>query len=573
MIRMFDLKSDNCKNCYKCIRYCPVKAIRFESGKAEIDMEKCIACGQCFVVCPKHVRNVDNDYANVSGKIKSGEKVVGLIDSSYLAMFDEPERFIAGLKKLGLDSVQEIAAGTAKITEEQMEYMEDHRYLKYMITASCPSVYLYVCKYYPELVKYLIPVISPSIAMARRVKVARPDVYTVYIGPCLSRRYETLDSCESKLDAAISFSEAVRMMRVNFIDYTELDPMLPDVVSGSERKNYAMPGKICDRLSVKASSLNYSVVSIDGPEQVKELLEAMKDGILDRTMADLAMCSGSCLNGPFMHRTDINMFLSLQKLRKHVDTRKKIMGGEENDEIINWSGVGFKHSFQPMEIKKEAFTDSQIKAVLKEMGKNSRADELDCGACGYNSCRDKAAAVLMGMAQVDMCMPYMKRKAETMTSAIFMAARNSIIITDMDFKVLKINPAAERIIKIEASEAVGMPVDEFLPEKYFRQVLESGNDIVGEKIKIEKFNFTGLMNIMYMKDEKMFMVTIQDITVAEKRRIELEKLKLNTVDVAQNVIDKQMMVAQEIASLLGETTAETKVALNRLKKVVLEEGE
>ena len=100
MIRMFDFKSDNCKNCYKCIRYCPVKAIRFESGKAEIDMEKCIACGQCFVVCPKHVRNMDNDYANVSGRIKNSEKVVGLIDSSYLAMFDEPERFIAGLKKL-----------------------------------------------------------------------------------------------------------------------------------------------------------------------------------------------------------------------------------------------------------------------------------------------------------------------------------------------------------------------------------------------------------------------------------------------------------------------------------------
>ena len=206
MIRMFDFKSDNCKNCYKCIRYCPVKAIRFESGKAEIDMEKCIACGQCFVVCPKHVRNMDNDYANVSGRIKNSEKVVGLIDSSYLAMFDEPERFIAGLKKLGIDSIQEIAAGTAKITEEQMEYMEDHRFLKYMITASCPSVYLYVCKYYPELVKYLIPVVSPAIAMAKKVKAVQPDAYTVYIGPCLSRRYETLDAEQSKLDAAISFS-------------------------------------------------------------------------------------------------------------------------------------------------------------------------------------------------------------------------------------------------------------------------------------------------------------------------------------------------------------------------------
>ena len=573
MIRMFDFKSDNCKNCYKCIRYCPVKAIRFESGKAEIDMEKCIACGQCFVVCPKHVRNMDNDYANVSGRIKNSEKVVGLIDSSYLAMFDEPERFIAGLKKLGIDSIQEIAAGTAKITEEQMEYMEDHRFLKYMITASCPSVYLYVCKYYPELVKYLIPVVSPAIAMAKKVKAVQPDAYTVYIGPCLSRRYETLDAEQSKLDAAISFSEAVRMMKVNFIDYTELDPLLPDVVSGSERKNYAMPNKTCGRLAVSASILNYSVVCIDGAEQVKELLEAMKDGILDRTMADLAMCHGSCLNGPFMHKNDTNMFLSLQKLRKHVDTRKKLMGGEENDEVINWSGVGFKNSFHPMEIKKEVFTDRQIKEVLKEMGKNSRADELDCGACGYNSCREKAVAVLMGMAQVDMCMPYMKRKAETMTSAIFIAARNSIIITDMDFKVLKINPAFEKIANIKEEEAIGMPVGEFVSEEYFKQVMENGNDIVGEKINIEKFNFYGLMNLMYMKEEKMFMVTIQDITIAEKRRAELDKLKLNTVDIAQKVIDKQMTVAQEIASLLGETTAETKVALNRLKKVVLEEGE
>ena len=207
------------------------------------------------------------------------------------------------------------------------------------------------------------------------------------------------------------------------------------------------------------------------------------------------------------------------------------------------------------------------------MGKNSRADELDCGACGYNSCREKAEAVLLGMAQINMCMPYMKRKAETMTSAIFLAARNSIIIADMDLKVLRINPALEKVSKIKMSDAVGMDVSEFIPEEYFKQVLESGNDIVGEKINIEKFGFTGLMNIMYMKEERNFMVTIQDITADEKRRAELEKLRLSTVDVAQNVIDKQMMVAQEIASLLGETTAETKVALNRLKKVVLKEGE
>ncbi len=122
-------------------------------------------------------------------------------------------------------------------------------------------------------------------------------------------------------------------------------------------------------------------------------------------------------------------------------------------------------------------------------------------------------------------------------------------------------------------EAVGKPVSEFIPKKYFENVLKTKIDIVGEKLHIPKFDYTGLMNIMYMDDDKEFMVTMQDVTNEEKRRAELEKLKLNTVEVTQRVIDKQMMVAQEIASLLGETTAETKVALNNLKKVVIKEGE
>lgn len=573
MIKMFDFMSDSCKNCYKCIRYCPVKAIRYESGKAEIDPDKCIACGQCFVVCPKHVRNVDNDYNEVLEKLRRGDKVTALIDSSYLAIFDEPERFVAGLKKLGFNSIQEIACGTSIVTEEQMDYMEDHRYFKYMISASCPSVYLYVCKYYPELVKYLIPVISPVVALAKLIRLKNPSSYNVYIGPCLSRRFESQNSNKTCLDAAISFSEATRMMRVGFIDYNELEPVLPDVVSGSERKNYAMPGKTCDRLILKANSLNYSYISVEGPDQVTEFLDAIKDGILDRTMADLAICTGSCVNGPFMHGSNTNMYLSLQKLRKHVDYRKKLLGGEENDVTINWSGVDFRNAFSPMELKEYNYTEKQIKDILVAMGKNSRADELNCGACGYNSCRDKAVAVLAGMAQIDMCMPYMKRKAESMTSAIFLAARNFILIADMNCKVLRINPAAEKVSKIPMKDAVGMPVSEFIPQKYFEKVLETKTDIVGEKIHISKFDYTGLMNIMYMLDDKEFMVTMQDVTNEEKRRAELEKLKLNTVEVTQRVIDKQMMVAQEIASLLGETTAETKVALNNLKKVVIKEGE
>ncbi len=574
MIRMFDLASDNCKNCYKCIRYCPVKAIRFQSGRAEIDMDKCIACGQCFVVCPKHVRNADNDYKNISERLEKGEKLAALVDSAYLAMFDEPERFVAGLKKLGFITVQETSAAAFKVTEEQMDYMEAHQDQQYMITASCPSEYLYVGKYYPELVKYLIPVVSPSCALAKLVKKEIPDAYTVYIGQCLSRRHESLYTRETGLDAALSFSEAIRLMKVRFIDYTKLDPVLPDVVSGDEKKNYAMPGKICERLAVKAESLGYSVVSLDGTDKTKEMLDAMKDGILDRTLADMAICHGSCLNGPFMHgnRETTNMFLSLQKLRKHVETRKKLMGGENEDEL-DFSGIDLSVVFDEKAIIHEKYTERQIKEVLRRMGKNNRADELDCGACGYNSCRKKAIAVLDGMAHVDMCMPYMKKKAESMTGAIFMAARNSIIMTDLGYRIIRINPAFEKVTGLKNKDVAGCPVSEFIAERYFRNAVETRTDIVGKKIHMERFGYTGLMNIMYMEDEGMVMATIQDVSEAENRRVELEKLKLNTVDIAQNVIDRQMMVAQEIASLLGETTAETKVALNKLKNVVLKEGE
>ncbi len=575
MIKMFELASDNCKTCYKCIRHCPVKAIRFESGKAVIDMDKCIACGQCFVVCPKHVRNADNDYANISGRLERGERMAALVDSAYLAMFDEPERFVAGLRRLGFATIQETAAAAFKVADEQMKYIDEHKDQKYMITASCPSEYLYVGKYYPELVQYLIPVVSPSCALAKHVKRDDPDMYTVYIGQCLSRRHESAFTTETGLDAAISFAEAIRLMKVRFIDYTKLEPEMPDVIAENEKQSYAMPGEMCDILAVKAESLGYSVVTLDGTDKTKEMLDAMKDGILDRTLADMGICHGSCLNGPFMHgnREMTNMFLSLQKLRKHVEERKRVMGIAYLEDEMNWDGIDLSVKFDEKAIVSNKYSEKQIKEVLKKMGKNTRADELDCGACGYDSCRKKAIAVLDGMVQEDMCMPYMKKKAESMTSAIFTAARNSIIMTDLGYKIVRINPAFEKIIKMKSSEVAGHPISEFIAERYFRNAVETKTDTVGKKIFIDRFGYAGLMNVIYMEDEGLVMATIQDTSEAEKRRTELEKLRLNTVDVAQNVIDRQMMVAQEIASLLGETTAETKVALNKLKKVVLEEGE
>ncbi len=217
--------------------------------------------------------------------------------------------------------------------------------------------------------------------------------------------------------------------------------------------------------------------------------------------------------------------------------------------------------------------EEEIKEILQKMGKYEKEDELNCGACGYDSCYKKAIAVSQNMSQIDMCIPYMRSLAERMSNEIFQNSPNAILLLDKSLNIIDMNPIARRIFRIENKDLSSISISTIMEDTTFKKVIENKKSIPKQKVSYSEYDYYAYRSIIYMEKQSALLVIFTDITEEENRKLELSKIKENTLDVTQTIIDKQMRVAQEIASLLGETTAETKVALMKLKKVLKEEKE
>ena len=231
----------------------------------------------------------------------------------------------------------------------------------------------------------------------------------------------------------------------------------------------------------------------------------------------------------------------------------------------------FSRSFIDKTLSKEVASEEQIQKIMREMGKYSLEDELNCGVCGYNTCREKAQAVHEGMAEVNMCLHYMRNRAESLSNVIFENTLNCIILLDGEMKVKEINPSAEKAFMVSAGYIKNKPISLIIKDEDFRYVKETRNNIISKKVFYKKYSLNFIETVIYLPKQDLVMVALVDITQEEKNKKKLVELKENTIHAAQQVIEKQMRVAQEIASLLGETTAETKMTLTKLKKIV--EGE
>lgn len=569
-MKLFNFSAANCKNCYKCVRSCPVKAIKFTNDVAEIDEEKCIACGRCFVVCPKHARNVENDVEEVKHVLAEGKRpVYACVDSSYIGLFDDPSRFVSALKKLGFASVQETAVGAERIMEKYIDYVGKRAEQKYIISSSCPTIYLYIQKYYPSLSPYLIPIVTPMTALGRLIQKEDPLGYTVYIGPCLSKKYETFPKGQhGAIDASITFVEILRMLHWSNINIEKMEPCAPDRVAQSFGFHYSIAGDMWASLKYEAVKNKFDVFHVTGVENARNIFQSMIEGNLEKAYISIAACVGSCLNGPFMPKNTGSVFVKEQKVKQFV-----FHGWKKPDILPDWDGIDLSCEHKSQQVNRKKASKEEIEEILRKMDKHSRDDELDCGACGYNSCREKAQAVFENMASVEMCMPYMRSRAENMNDIIFYNVPNIIITLDKNLIVTHFNPIAEKSFDISWEQILGKPISTLMDDGEFRRVLERKKDVINKKIRIPQYDLVVMENLIYLSKEEEIIVTMQDITEDEKRRQELDKLRKQTVEIAQNVIEKQMRVAQNIASLLGETTAETKVALNKLKDVVIKEGD
>lgn len=441
------LNEVNCRDCYKCIRNCLLKAIRYSDGHAEIIQEECIQCGECVVTCPRHTGMANPDLKLVRQQIRSGRRVVASVDPSFIADFDvgSIEDFRDALVQLGFTDAQETAIG-AEIVSREYERMMRNDEQEIVISSSCPSINLLIQKHYPDMLKYLAPVESPMEVHCRLLREQYPDAFVVYIGPCFSRKSEAVDT--QCCDAVLLYSDVHDWMYEKGV--STVNHGIAVIRGGMRARRYARQDGIVKSFTRVEG---WNRVSIDGVGDCIAALEEMRQGPMKRLFLEMTACEGSCVNGPAIRSTRYeNRIRGTAMVNSYAG---------ENDFNIK-TDRSIRRKFEAMPVETVMPSDEEIEAVLEKLDKSTFESAMNCGCCGYPTCREMAAAICQGKAQMDMCLPYLHEKAE----------RHSQEIVD------------------------------------------------------------------------------------------------NTLKAADELIEKQMRVAQNIASILGETTAETKVMVVKLKQAI-----
>lgn len=573
-MKLMNFSSTNCKNCYKCVRTCEVKAIEIKDDQATIVEQKCIACGHCLVVCPQNARDVRSHLGGVKDAINEGKYIVVSLAPSYKSYFEESEKFIAALKKIGFNRIEETAIGAEMVSAAYEKYIKDSQDTEF-ITTCCPSAVRLIERYYHNLIPCMIPVVSPMVAHGRLIKAENQEAYTVFIGPCISKIGEAmLEDVNGAIDAVLTFDEIISYFHEEEIDYLTLEGKCIDVAGSLRGHRYPIVGGVLNGIRDTIEMRDLELLRVHGMEKCRDVLEALSEGKLKNVCIELNVCDESCIAGPGGINQQSNMFTRLGAIQKFLRKEAKL----GNDAIkglkeIKTKDIQMGRTYEDKQVYNYKPTEEEIQEVLLSMGKMSKKDELNCSACGYNTCHEKAISVLNGMSQIDMCLPYTRSVAERLSNEIFYNSPNGIVLIDSKGKFIDINPKAEELFGHRLEELKGQSISILMDEEPFKEALISQTCKFKDKIVLEEYDLVAYRDIIYLEKQNALLVIFVNITEQEKRKREVGALKSNLIDVTQTIIDKQMRVAQEIASLLGETTGETKVAIIELKKVLEQEGD
>ena len=558
MANCLTLKKSNCKSCFRCVRKCPVKAIRFSGSQAHIIGNECILCGNCVVQCPQNAKEIADGIEKVRVLLQSGDPVVVSLAPSFIANYDGIgiESMRRALKKLGFFDVEETAIG-ATIVKNEYERMIKEEARDIIITSCCHSINLLIQKRFPECLQYLADVMSPMQAHCSNIKKRIPNVKTVFIGPCVAKKDEA-DYYEGIVDAVLTFEELDKMLQSERI---ELDTDT-DSTEQSRARFFPTTGGVLKTMAQNAPG--YTYIAIDGVESCMTALKDISDGKIHKCFIEMSACIGSCIGGPVMSRASKPLISDYLKVSNYA--------GERDFEVTQPYYAELRKNFAAIEHKLSTPSEAEIMTVLRHMGKFKPSDELNCGTCGYNSCRDKAIAVIQGKAEISMCLPFLKDKAESFSDTIVENTPNGLIVLNEDLEVQQINNAARRIMNIRAaSDVLGEPVIRILDPTLFSQAKISGRNIRDRRIYLAEYKKYVEQSVIYDPDSRMLIGIMRDVTDEVLEREKKENISRQTIEVADKVVEKQMRIVQEIASLLGETAAETKIALTKLKESIGDE--
>lgn len=555
---VYTLKNE-CHDCYKCIRECHIKAIKIQGGSASVINNKCIACGHCVTVCPAGAKRVRNDIEKVKIALIENKKIYVSLAPSWVGVYDvSKEQMITSLKKLGFSAVSETALGAQEVSIEIANILNNSE-KGLFISSACPVIDDYIRLYKPEFVSNIVPVASPALTHAKLLKETYgDDIEVVFIGPCIAKKNEA-DEHPDLLLASLTFDELNYWFREEFIDIENIktDDDAKFVPEHSyEGSLYPIEGGMVETIKLVGIKDNdVTFINVSSLESFDKALNGMKSNeIKNKIFVEALGCSGGCINGPCIS-ADKSRILITSDIYSNIEYR---------EDIPTEAKTVVKKEYLAKPVKKEEYTMEQITRALQKISKHNASDELNCGGCGYSTCRDFVNALIAGDAESSMCVSYMRKIAVRKASAMLRCMPSAVVMVDSRLEVLEANDSFMQMFcgdmyEIFANRQEGLAgasIERLVPfSELFKSSLDTGKDIHQEHYSIGDKLFD--ITIFTIEFGEIVGAVITDVTKSELDRSKIAKR-------ARDVITKNIATVQEIASLLGEHMVETELLLNSI---------
>lgn len=583
-----------CQDCYKCIRRCPVKAIRVENSHAKIMPERCIACGGCVRNCPSHAKRVRDDKSAVKRLLSQKKKVYASLAPSFVSEFSDftTGQMVAALKRLGFSDVSETAIGADLVSAQVAEDLalaekacsksggktktskssasksSGKNFQKLFLSSACPAVVEYIKVYLPEFAPYITDRASPLLAHSRFLrKVFGKDIGVVFIGPCIAKKCES--DTWKEIDAALTFQELRAIFETEGIRSDALGndgAFVPR--RAAKGAAYPIDGGMIVACKKYEPLSGVRSMSISGIEEIHDALEGLDIAALKEPLfMELLSCRGGCVNGPGTEHG-----VSTAMKRVYVADYASTADDKLDDETLAVD-IQIKDTLPVEDAKPFSHSEEEIKTALRSVGKYSASDEMNCGSCGYETCRGFAEAILDNRAEKTMCVSYMRKLAQKKANGLIQAIPSGVVIADKNLQIVECNMNFAQLMGQDAVELYemkpgleGADLERLTTmSRFFRDVLASnGPDIIEKDIQDGKNIFH--VTVFEIEKGEIAGGVIEDITAPQSQ-------KTRTVTQAKKIIDKNLSVVQQIAFLLGENAAETEAMLNSIIKSYDEDEE
>lgn len=547
-----------CHDCYKCLRSCPVKAIKVENKCATIIRDHCIACGYCVEVCPRSAKKVRSDLRFARKTLEQRARVIVSLAPSFVNEFSgvQPAQLIAAIRALGFFGVSETALGAQQVSAHVATALRSSKQ-KVMLSSACPTAVEFIRKYHPGYASKVTNLMSPLLTHSKMLRrTYGDDIGVISIGPCIASKREA-DEREDLVDAALTFEELHDWLKDRGIRPEELEPGPDDHFIPQEARAgtlYAIAGGMAAGIKAECDS-DVSFTAISGLRRIDKALVGL-DGWTpaNNVFVELLACPEGCINAPKARRLD-----------GAVRKRYEIMHYSRSSELMEEPLFPI-NEFSPTSLPEQpVFSEVQIHEALATVGKHSRADEYNCGGCGYETCKQLAAALLAGKAERAMCVTYMRQLAQKKTNALMSKMPSAAVILDNQLRIIDANKKFEAMFDHELARGQqtdsleGMYLGDIIPIvpfcHMFQRVLTTGQDALERDFRLR--GTIVHVTIFTIDPNAVVGAIVQDITSSCLKKEQI-------ISRAQQVIQKNLKTVQEIAFLLGENAAQSEITLNSI---------